>query len=332
MMAQAYPDFDAGAGDMLSQQGSSSEWLYHVEVDDEGDEPWPVLFAVAGPGTPHPVARFQGLRVSGYRMDTRVNERWYRIVVIYSPLSDETYGIWRRSGQIGSETRQLTRSLASYPAEGQFPTPGDDTAIDQSIPVGWSKYLVANTEGTGAWQNKYRSFDGAIKLNRADGINPSGGGIEVNEGILSLGYEITTVQLSINKIKSLQSFAWSTNSGSWPRRTTRGSGGAYDAWTLIFSGMRFDDLIINLTGVGPYWFSHVSVELLYKPLSSFLNPFGWRGVSREEYADDGSGHNIPVFENIPGGTTFRQSVKNYVTYPDADFYGLFGLLGSNPVL
>ena len=319
-MAQAYPHITAGEGDVLSQHGNESQWPYIVELDNVGDDPWAVLFTVAAPGSRHPDPRFNGLTVSGYRKDQLLNEKWWRIFVLYSPLSDQTLGIWRRSGRFANEVRPLHYSLNHFNDDGVL--------IDAALPVGSPKYEIDSaTPRTGEYF--IDTPDGAdIQLKKVGGIDPSSPGIDVNDAIIALNYEITIPQLSRGTIQSLMSFKWNTNQFDWPTAASgRGSDG-YPAWSLIFSGMAFDDVIINLTGYGPIWYSIVNIELLYRPIEKGVNPYGWRGTSRTDTYSDDKNYRSPVYK-IQGGLLQK---KNYVTYEEASFHSLFGLLGSGPVV
>jgi hypothetical protein len=328
-MAQAYPEFGAGEGDTIGHHGTQSEWPYLVELDAEGDDPIAVLLTVAPPNSPHPDPRYNAMVVTDYRKDKQKNEKWWRIIVVFGSLSEQTLGQWRRSGHFGSETRQLEWSLGSFTDDGQFPTQGDQTVIDAPLEVGSRKYTLPATDGTtGPWTNEYATEGGKIKLNLvADAVDPSTGGIEVKEGILPLGYENIIPQLSIFTLKTLMSYAWTTNRFAWPAKTIARAG-TYLPWTLVFTGMSFDDVVINLAG-GVYWFTQVRVELLYKPIS-VQNPFGWRGVQRGETYTDPNGFRYPVFKVVNEG--FKRIVKNHVTYPESNFGAMFGFMGGNPVI
>lgn len=322
-MAQAYPDFGAGEGDTIGYQGSSSEWLYHVEVDNPSDDPITVLITVAAPGSPHPDPRFAGNIVTDYRKRKRLNETWWDIDVIFGPLSDQTLGQWRRSGRFGNETKRLDWSLGNIADDGR-------TVLDVPVQIGASKYALPNKDATPPqpWTEKFRTTSG-LDINRILAIDPSSGALEVNDAILPLNYEITIPQLRITQIIDIMSYRWVCNSADWPFKSTRNAN-TYEQWSLIFSGFAFDDRVINLASAGPLWFSDVQIELLYKPIDDIRNFYGWRGTSQPDYFIDDQGFRHEVHERIGDGE--RRAVKNYVTYPEASFYNLFRIFGSSPVI
>lgn len=322
-MAQAYPEFRAGEGDTIGIHGSSSEWPYIVEVDNEGDDPLTVLFGVAAIGSPHPDPRFAGNVVGDYRKAERLNERFQRIYVLYSSLSDQVIGQWRRSVKFANETRVLARSLANIAPDGE-------TIIDVPLDVGPTKWDVADLSSATVFHTRAAVrapgtiIDQPVKLLPTLSIDRSKG-IEVNDGIMAIGYDNLVPQLSIVKLQRLMSYRWHTNLGPWPG--FRGSD-SYPRWSLIFSNFAVDDQVLNLPIAGPYWFSAVSIEFLYRPLDNFLNPFGWRGRREPEYYSDDRNFAAQVFQKRASDDAEVSVSKDYVIYPDAQFRNIFNVIGA----
>ena len=314
-MSRAYPDFKAGEGDQGGLHGMSSEWPYIVELDNEGDDPWPVLWTVAGMGQPHPDPQFRDrLFVTDYRKGDRLNEKFWRILVIYSPASEQTIGVWRRSGRFGNESKQLFHSLAHLADDG--------TVIDARKRIGSTKYKlpVAAAAGVTAepWLGIHKTASGK-PINATEAIDPSTGIIEVNDAILPLQYEITTPQLSVTQIQFIMSYRWCTNNAPWPDRAGMAT---YEKWSLIFSGFAFDDLVILTGGAGAIWFSQCQTEILYRPLRPKSNPWGWRGVRRYDSYSGDDGRLEDVYDvSVPGQS--RLTSQDYVVYEEANFNDLF---------
>jgi hypothetical protein len=209
--------------------------------------------------------------------------------------------------RFANEVRRIERSLGHFGSDGRV--------LDVALDIGPSKWEPTTTNsGTTA---------GGKNVSQKAAIDSSKAGIEINDGLMALNYEIVTWQLSITQLTTLMSYRWHTNNDKWPARTAFK---AYPKWSLIFSNFAVDDEILNLPLSGPYWFSRVNFEILYRPLHPILNPVGWRGrVEYESYRDD-EGYIAQVFKELSNGS-FSPLTKNYVLYEEARFADIFGVTG-----
>jgi len=320
----AYPEFKAGEGDLSGLHGIASEWPYIVEVEFESDNPIVEIRKVAELGDMHPDPHFKDLLyVSDYRKGEHLNEKTWRIYVTYSGPSERTIGLWRRSGRFGSETKQLRHSIGYWDAAGNIHDLNPNT---DSKRIGTSKYVLPVERSPGVpvgdpWKGRYiTAGEPGLKLNVTDEVDPTTGTVEKNSLVIPLSYEITVVQLTVNKIQEIASFGWCTNKWEWPR-----GNGAYEAWSLIFSGFAWEDEVLLIGGVGPIWFSHCQVELLYKPVHPVTNRFGWRGERRYDAYNDGRGNLSDV--GIVG--TVDRATRDYVINEERSFNSLFGAIGGS---
>lgn len=326
-MARAYPAFQAGEGDTLGVRGNESEWPYVVELDNEGDDPIAVMLTTIRLGDPHPDPRFAPLMLVGdYRKGERINEKTWFVWVLFKNLSEATIGLWRRGGRFANETRRIYRSLQNRAADG--------TVLDPAIPIGPSKWVkptppVAGSEGLppdpgDPWTNQYYTLDDKRNqqpLNLAQKIDPSNFGRDINDGILSLTYEITIPQLNITQITGLTAQRWRTNHDRWPTTGAR----RYPRWSLIFSNFAFDDEALVI-GNQPRWYSHLIMEFLYRPIT-VLTPQGWRGEIEIQYYSDDEGYIGEVYDANRQGALVT---KNYVLYEQTDYNWLFSITGASP--
>lgn len=321
-MSRAFLPVDWLESSSIGLSGGFLEVPFVIEIDTAGDDPYSPLLAAcpygselrAVSGVPVDIARrFSGMVSTEYGFPRILNETTYRALVTYGPISDRTIGLWRRSVRFASETRQLVWSLPEVDASGNY-TQINGVVVGKPKRVGTNEYkpLPENS------QSEYAAGDGpTFPVERTDNFLDAN--YPVNDGITAIVYDILVPQLTAKQVREISSFKWHTNKTPFL---------GYSNWTLIFSNWEAHDEVILIPGSRPIpqWFSHVSVEILFKPKVKDLNPYGWRAVVMPDVFKFDNGNTRPVFKR--DGANYIPSVHTFVQYPQVDFHSLFTMFNS----
>lgn len=329
-MSTAYPRFDAIEDSSIGLSGGHLRVPYIIELDAVGDDPYTPLIAAAPLGSAPNIRtrtirgslsgtvanRFSGLVVVEYESPRLLNEKTFQAFVVYGPASDRTIGLWRRSIRFASETKPFDWSLPETDEAGHVTTP--------SQRVGSYDYAVMADQSLGS------NYVATVKqggTNKTLNVEPTGftqeSNASSNDGITSFVYEILIPQLTPLQVRKISALKWHTNKFDW---------NGYSNWTLIFANWESHDEVIVLPGSRPtaFWYSNVSVEILYREIDPDRFPFGWRAVRLNEHLKLTSG-TVPVFD-VSNGIADRVSSRTFIQYHQVAFDTLFGLFGTGSPL
>lgn len=305
-MARAYRAVDDLADASFGLHGLSARVPYISEIDAVGDDPYTPLVAIAPMGSAHHLRRFAGLYVSDYGGAELLNETTFKIMVEYSPATDRTIGLWRRSVRFANQSSKFAYSLPETDAGGAIITPSKRVA---------SFDYEAVSEGT---NTEYYTGGRNTRVRRTGFLIDAD--LQTEGGLTALIYEILVPQLNAKKIRALSSLKWHTNAIAFI---------GYPVWTLAFSNFQVDDEVLVLPGAGvgriAQWYSNVLIELMYKPISE-IDPYGWRAEELQDFYRNDEGRTAPVYRDDEGALDpVRQSfIKKY----EIDFASLFGIVSN----
>jgi len=286
-------------------------------IDTAGDDPYEPVIAFAPMGSVHPMAeRFPGLVVLNYGDCRLLNEKTYIITIEYGPATNRTINLWRRSTRFASETRPFKWSLP----EESSNTPARRVGSNIYVPHDSGDFVAKKIKVVESTTPGVPPTLVDQRLKRTEKVADDAN-LSVNDGITAIMYDAFTYQLTTKRVREISSVKWSTNKFKWL---------GYPTWTLLFSNWACDDDVMAVPVLGgrptAQWFSNVTVEVLYRPITP-EHPYGWRSVAHTEAYHSESGGSAPVLtigDEEPVTTT-------HIRYPEVDFYTLFPLFGpGNP--
>ncbi len=324
-MATAYLFVDFLESASLGLSGGSIELPFIIEIDAIGDDPYVPWFAACPfncalrqvAGMPIAIARrFVGLFATEFSNPVLLNEKTYRGVVTFSPATDRTIGLWRRTVQFSSQTKPFQWSLEERDQSGNI-TQINGEQVGQSKRVGTNEYkLTDDAQADYFIKDPVPNSSNVLfkKCHRTGNIIDANH--SVNDSITAITYDAIVPQLSSQAIRDIGNLKWNCNIVEW---------NGYQTWSMIFSNFEAFDEVLVLPGNQALvqWYSNVRVELLYWPINKDVNPHGWRALVLPDVIKFDNGATREVFRATGGN--FNRSANTFVQYKQVNFNYLFML-------
>lgn len=320
-MSTAFRASKTGEGDQTGLRGSFATEMWIVQVDNEFQDPLPVIARFRPLGSEHTDVTLRAAHVVDYqKVEKTDNPLTWRILVIYQTnqlLGGGSFGGWRVATRWETRTEHLTRSLPTLDKLGK--------ATDDGKLIGPHHYRVFDPDKDESFTHLAPdpTTGTDIKLVQTDGIRPVG--FDRIAPAMHITFSATVPNMSFALLRYLQQkFAGRVNATRWK---------GFAPNTLLFTGFSEDeqasietqatsrtDTTITPTNVYP-----VNVEFAF-------NSEGWTPVKFVDTYTTPGGIETAVRQIVPVGVGFTVLVfSEYRVYESASLGDVFTLLGSGTV-